>query len=83
MSKSGVVPSLGPVVRASGAAGSVAFTVTVTYPGEESQRVTFTGSTYGSPGPVLMLPAEVFVSDPGRFGERLSPGWVRRFFGAA
>lgn len=76
-------PKLGPIVRSTGAAGGIAYTVTVTYPpahGGTSHRVTFAGSVYGSPGPVLMLPADIFVDDPGRFGERLSPGWVRRFF---
>lgn len=71
---------LGAIKRHPGIAGQVAYSVEVTYPGEDVQRVIFVGSVYG--GPVLMHTprAEMYVTDPGRFGERVSTDWVRRFF---
>lgn len=52
----------------------------------DGMRVSFSGSTYGAPGPVVMITetgAQVFVSDPGRFGEKFGTDWVRAFVGAA
>lgn len=47
-------------------------------------QLTFTGSEYG--GPVVMITptgAQTFVTDPGRFGNRLDVAWVERFLGAS
>ena len=75
-------PTLGRIVRHAGIAGQLAYSVSVTYPGEGASVVTFTGSTYG--GPVVMvtpgMPRGMFVTDPDRFGA-FGPAWVRRFFG--
>ncbi len=82
-------PKLGPIVRTTGAAGGIAYTVTVVYPpanGGGSVRVTFIGSTYGTPGPVLMQLGDGsggFVSHAEDYGDKLSPGWIRRFYGVA
>lgn len=73
-------PTLGPIKRTNGIAAQVAYTVTVSYPGEESSTVTFVGVPMG--GPIVMITesgAQSFVSDPSRFGE-FGPEWVRRFF---
>ena len=79
-------PTLGRIVRHAGIAGQLAYSVSVTYPGERASVVTFTGSVYGAPGPVVMVtpgnPRGMFVTDAGRFGEKFGPEWVRRFFGA-
>lgn len=80
-------PILGKIVRHSGIAGQLAYSVSVSYPGETGATVvTFTGSTFGQPGPVVMLtdafPRGIIVSDSGQYGATLSPEWVRRFFGA-
>jgi hypothetical protein len=76
-------PTLGPILRSNGVAGQIAYSVSVTYPGEDSSVVTFVGSVYG--GPVVMQtesnPRGVFVKDVERFG-KFSPEWVRRFFSA-
>lgn len=77
----GLTPELGAIRRENGVAGQVAYQVEVTYPGEPTGRVAFTGSIYG--GPVVMaLPSGVqtFVTDPERFGP-FGPSWVRRFYG--
>lgn len=74
-------PTVGTIKRANGVAGQVAYSVMVTYPGEDPMPITFVGSTYG--GPVLMMtrgnPEGTFVSEPSRFG-KFNPEWVRRFF---
>lgn len=61
-------------------------------PGEapEPHYSEFVASRYGSPGPVVMRQHahdpertyETFVTDPGRFGDRLDASWVARFFHA-
>lgn len=64
-------------------AGQFNLTAEVTYPGEPTYEVTFVGSTYGTPGPVVMVTEdlnETFVTDPGRFGSTFNPSWVRAFF---
>jgi hypothetical protein len=75
-------PVLGKIVRHSGIAGQLAYSTSVTYAGEPSSVVTFTGNVYG--GPVVMvtpgMPRGTFVTDPERFGS-FGPAWVRRFFG--
>ena len=77
-------PALGRIVRHSGVAGQLAYSVAVTYPGEPARVVTFTGSVYGAPGPVVMItpanPRGMFVSSPERFGATFGPAWVRSFF---
>lgn len=73
------MPEILKLTKHRGVAGQVAYGATVQYPGEEPAIVTFVGNVYG--GPVVMRTdsAEVFVSEPGRFG-KFSIGWVRRFF---
>lgn len=64
-----------------GIAGQYAINAMVRYPGEAVSRVSFVGSIYG--GPIVMVTtggAQVFVSSPERFGERLTLQWVRNFF---
>lgn len=76
-------PTVENIERHNGIAGQYAYTALVTYPDETPGIVTFTGSAYGTPGPVVMITAtgmQAFVSDPDRFGPRLSAEWVRRFF---
>lgn len=74
-----VCPQLSKLRRYNGTAGQFSLAVEVTYPGEQTRTVEFVGSLYG--GPVLMLTdtAEVWVTDPGRFGT-FGKDWVRRFF---
>lgn len=76
-----VKPTLGTIRKEAGIAGQVAYSVTVTYPGEDQRTVRFVGSVYGPP--IVMVtpsnPGGTFVQDPGRFGE-FGPEWVRRFF---
>lgn len=71
------------VKRHAGIAGQYELSATVQYPGEEPERVTFVGSTYG--GPIVMRTEsgqEVFVSADAlsRIGYKLDEAWVRRFF---
>lgn len=64
-----------------GMAGQIAYTAHVRYGNEPVQYVSFASSRYG--GPVVMVTENmesVFVTEPERFG-RLSPRWVRRFYG--
>ena len=81
MSDLATLPTLHSINRHNGAAGQLVYVVTLEYPGEGRDVVTFVGSSYG--GPVLLQHSrlgDVWVSDPDRYG-RLSPRWVRRFFG--
>lgn len=66
-----------------GIAGQYAINAMVRYPGEKASRVSFVGSVYG--GTIVMITtggAQVFVTNPERFGERLTLQWVRNFFAA-
>ena len=74
-----ISPTLSGLRRYNGTAGQFSLAVEVTYPGEEARTVEFVGSIYG--GPVLMLTdtAEVWVSEPGRFGT-FGKAWVKKFF---
>jgi hypothetical protein len=73
-------PTLGKIKRQNGIAGEVAYTVTVTYPGESPDAVTFIGSVYGGPV-VMVMPSgrQTFVTNPDRHG-KFGPSWVRSFF---
>lgn len=74
---------LGPITRESGVAGQFAYSVSVTYPGEDARTVRFVGSTYG--GPIVMVTGtgmQTFVKDPERFGT-FCADWVRKFFAAS
>lgn len=73
-------PELGPITRTNGVAGAYAYSVDVTYPDEPTMRVHFYGSAYGGSVVSEVNGAQVFVRRPERFGEKLSPEWVRRFF---
>ena len=71
------------VRRLSGIAGQITYSAVVEYPGEGCHGVAFVGSTYGAPGPVVMVTeahTQTFVVNPGRFGDTFGPEWVRRFF---
>ncbi len=74
-----VRPTLSGMRRYNGTAGQFSLAVEVSYPGEDKRTVEFVGSRYG--GPVLMLTdtAEVWVTEPGRFGV-FGKDWVRRFY---
>jgi len=75
------MPNVKRISRNNGMAGQLAYVATVEYPNEPDSVVTFVGSSYG--GPVVMVTpngTQTFVTDPERFG-RLSPRWVRLFFG--
>jgi len=79
-------PTLGPIRRESGIAGQIAYSVPVSYPGESTRIVSFVGSTYGTPGPVVMVTGpghadQIVVDSPARHGSTLSPAWVRSFYG--
>lgn len=77
-------PYVTDIKRHNGVAHQVSYTAKVTYPNEPTEKVEFVGSIDG--GPVVMISpagAQVFVTDPTRFGDRLSPEWVRRFFGVS
>lgn len=73
-------PIISNVKRHNGVAGQFSVSATVAYPDELSSRIEFVGSVFG--GPVVMITpvGQTFVTDPARFG-KLSPLWVRRFFG--
>lgn len=73
-------PVVERITTNTGVAGQIAFTAHVRY-GNEVQFVSFASSRHG--GPVVMVTENmesVFVTEPERFG-RLSPRWVRRFYG--
>jgi hypothetical protein len=72
------------VRRDGGVAGQIVYTARVRYPDEESRDVAFSGSIYGSPGPIVMITdrGQTFVSDPERFGARFDRAWVLAFFGS-
>ncbi len=73
-------PTLSKVTRRAGIAGQFEVSAEVTYPGEAPETIRFIGSTHG--GPVVMVTptgAQLFVSDPDRFGA-FGTEWVRRFF---
>ena len=49
----------------------------------ETHRTSFVAPREGAPGPVVMVAtngSQAFVTDPGRFGDRLDASWVCRFF---
>lgn len=78
-----MTPTIHKITRRSGVAGQYAYDVQVQYPGEGVQNVAFVGGEYG--GPIVMAwgdtrHTQTFVTDPGRFGSKLTPEWVRRFF---
>jgi len=77
-------PDVDNVKLASGVAGQISVSASVTYPDEESTVITFVGSVYGPPV-VMVMPsgAEVFVTDPDRCGDFAADrkAWLRRFFG--
>ena len=84
-----MTPRLGTITRHSGVAGQYSYRVGVYYPEDEGQatNVEFVGSVYGAPIVMVtrmgMTEVQRFVDDAGRFGPRLDPDWVRKFFGLA
>jgi hypothetical protein len=75
-------PHIHHVRKRAGIAGQFQVDARVSYPDEAPRDVSFVGSVYG--GPVVMVSdgREIFVSDPGRFGD-FGTEWVRRFFAAS
>lgn len=80
-----LVPATEPhiywIERGAGIAGQYAYSARVGYEGEAPREVMFIGSEYGGPVVMRTEAGEVFVTDPGRFGE-FGRDWVRRFFAA-
>ena len=77
---SSTAPKLGKITRDRGVAGQISYSVTVTYPGESPETVTFVGSTYG--GPVVMVSdtwGQQFVRNAERHGA-FGEAWVRSFY---
>ena len=75
---------IGRIRKVNGIAGNFLLTVLVWYPGEtKPYRVAFHGSTYGSPGPIVMVSetGQEFVRDAGKYGAKLDESWVRKFYG--
>jgi hypothetical protein len=71
------------VKKTKGVAGQVSYVAFVEYEDEPVSMVGFSGSVYGSPGPVVMITGnnvQTFVSEPGRFGQTFDEAWVRKFF---
>jgi hypothetical protein len=78
-----MAPELGPIRRTDGIAGQVQYSVAVTYPGEDTETLSFVGTAGSYGGPVVMItPAfgQMFVTDPARCGA-FSPEWIKKFFG--
>lgn len=77
------MPTVTDIKRHAGIAGQFEVSADVTYPGENTERSTFTGSVYG--GPVVAqygnLP-QMFVTDPSRFGDFATDpiAWVHAFY---
>ena len=87
--------SLGAIRRHNGIAGNYGYSVTVTYnmpdygtgrSYDDARTVTFTSSVYGAP--IVMSwrredgsTFSDFVVDSKRYGDKLSPSWVRAFYG--
>ena len=78
------------VRKTRGVAGQVAYSVdvtTTTYPHDDGVTVSdestvlLIGSTYGSPGPVVMSSGgyQTFVTDCHRFGDEFDESWAYRF----
>lgn len=70
---------------AHGVAGQVAITVGVDHGPDFGgiDDVTFVGSAFGTPGPIVLVShafGQTFVTNPGRFGETFGEDWVRRFY---
>lgn len=69
--------------RINGVAGQFAYNATVTYLDSEPETVTFLGTVYGSS--VTLLNSDnvygLWVTEPSRFGEELSPAWIRAYYG--
>ena len=70
-----------------GLAGQMSYTADVSYPHGDRLAVTFYGSAYGTPGPIIMewvgsdgIKLSERVSEPSRFGESFGEDWVRAFF---
>lgn len=64
--------------KTNGIAGQIAYDVET-----ETGPLGFVGSVYG--GPIVMVTAsgsQVFVADPGRFGEKLTAEWIENFLAA-
>jgi hypothetical protein len=77
-----VTPTLGNIRTYGSMADRRVYVVPVTYPGEVTREVAFTGPTTEY-GPVVMVterfPNGLRVYDAGRYGE-FGPNWIREFF---
>lgn len=65
------------ITKRNGVAGQFSLTAQT-----DDGPLTFVGSVYGGPIVMQVGSVETFVSDPGRFGDRLNEDWVRRFLAA-
>lgn len=80
--------SIDRINKRTGVAGQYAYDVSVTYwhhdaPAETS-RVTFVSSAHGAPVVMVLEDGtQTVVDDWRRYGDRLTPAWVRRFYGVA
>ena len=76
-------PVLSDVRKHSGVAGAYEYSVDVTYPGEETHRLSFVHNVYG--GPVVMVTpgGQHFVSADvmDRCGQAVTEAWLLLFFG--
>lgn len=75
-----LTPEVGRIQRVNGLAGQFGYLVDVKY-GEDTTQAMFVGNEYG--GSVFMVTGtfgQSLVDNPERFGDKLSPEWVRRFY---
>jgi hypothetical protein len=75
-------PELGQLVMTEGVAGQRMIIAHYKYPGESPQQAVFVGTTFGTPGPVVLRVGgfELFVDSPDRFGEVFDKDWVTTFY---
>lgn len=69
------------IIRDNGVAGQFALTADYVSHGER-RKLSFVGSSFGSPGPVTMITPsglQIHVTDAARFGDKFNPQWVRNF----
>lgn len=75
---------VGRIRRIHGIAGNFVLSALVWYEGDEKPyRVSFHGSTYGSPGPIVVVTdsGQEFVKNASRYGAKLDEQWIRNFYG--
>jgi hypothetical protein len=90
MTSTKTAPVVHKITRTTGNAGQFAYTVRVTHTSDDgysdTSETTFVGSECGNPGPVVLITAsgmQDYVTDPDRFGPKLTPEWIRNYYGQA